>query len=384
VIGRGLRIGRLFGIPIELHISWFLVLFLVAWTFAAQFEPTLVKVGFHKNTPLAWVMGFVAAILLFGSVLLHELSHSLVAVHFGIEVKRITLFMFGGVAQLGGEPKRPGVEFLVAVAGPATSASLAALSYGLLHALPRNATVMGALLSDLLIINIAVTVFNLVPAFPLDGGRMLRALLWALTGSFRRATLIAATLGRAFGIFLVLFGIVAPFAFEGFSIFSGLWLIFIGFFIMQAAEMGYISALYPHLLRTRNLSEFVDTTPVTIDANAPLTQLAQLAHNHPHTDAFPVLEGEQLVGIASLRSLARVPPDAWAHTPVRDVLEPDPPLCLIDANSHIAETLDLILHSPGRYLVLLEGGRIKRVLSVHDVTRLLHQLREAGVIPHKT
>ncbi|RKY15577.1 MAG: site-2 protease family protein, partial [Planctomycetota bacterium] len=340
MIGRGLRIGRLFGIPIELHISWFLVLFLVAWTFAAQLEPALGRMGFEKSTPLRWVLGFVAAVLLFGSVLLHELSHSLVAVHYGIEVKRITLFMFGGVAQLGGEPQRPWVEFLVAVAGPLTSAALAGLSYLALLLTPPAAPVVATLFANLVVINLAVTVFNLVPAFPLDGGRMLRALLWAIMGSFRKATLVAATIGRGFGIFLIIFGISAPLFIEGFSLFSGLWLIFIGFFILQAAEMGYISALYPSLFRPHKLGEFLTAEPTTVDANATLLELAQLAQQSPGAEAFAVLDGDRFVGVVTLGVLARVPPELWAQTPVYSVLEPQPPVCFVEANSHIAEAID--------------------------------------------
>ncbi len=384
MIGRGLRIGRLFGIPIELHISWFLVLFLVAWTFAAQLEPALGRMGFEKNTPLSWVLGFVAAVLLFGSVLLHELSHSLVAVHYGIEVKRITLFMFGGVAQLGGEPQRPRVEFLVAVAGPLTSAALAGLSYAALVLTPAAAPVVATLFANLVIINLAVTVFNLVPAFPLDGGRMLRALLWAITGSFRKATLIAATIGRAFGVFLIIFGIAAPLFLQGFSVFSGLWLIFIGFFILQAAEMGYISVLYPHLFRPHKLGEFLSTEPATVDANATLLELAKLAHDSPGAEAFAVLDGDKFAGVVTLGALARVPPQLWAQTPIHSVLEPQPPVCFVEAGAHIAEALDTILHSAGCYIVLTQDGRVRRILSLHDVMGLLKHLRDAGVIPHKT
>lgn len=384
MIGRGLRIGRLFGIPIELHISWFLVLFLVAWTFAAQLEPALGRMGFEKSTPLRWVLGFVAAVLLFGSVLLHELSHSLVAVHYGIEVKRITLFMFGGVAQLGGEPQRPWVEFLVAVAGPLTSAALAGLSYLALLLTPPAAPVVATLFANLVVINLAVTVFNLVPAFPLDGGRMLRALLWAIMGSFRKATLVAATIGRGFGIFLIIFGISAPLFIEGFSLFSGLWLIFIGFFILQAAEMGYISALYPSLFRPHKLGEFLTAEPTTVDANATLLELAQLAQQSPGAEAFAVLDGDRFVGVVTLGVLARVPPELWAQTPVYSVLEPQPPVCFVEANSHIAEAIDTILHSAGCYIVLTKNGRVRRILSLNDVTELLKHLREAGIIPHRT
>ena len=379
---RGLRLGRVFGIPIELNVTWFLVFFLIAATFALGGLPLAGHSVVKPGSGLAWALGALAAVLLFGSILLHELAHSYVAVKFGIPVRRVTLFMFGGVSQLEREPERPLAEFLVAVAGPAASAVLAGVAYGLYAVFRERAIVPAAISYHLFYINGAVLVFNLVPAFPLDGGRIFRALLWALTKSFRKATLVAATLGRAFGMFLVVLGVAMPFLMRDYLV-SGLWLIFIGLFLYQAAEVGYLTALYPHLLRPHRLREYLRLADAALEPSEPVALMVKRAHEFPYADAFPVMEEGRFRGVASLRNLAQIPPEGWATTRVADVVEEDAPTCLLDADSNVMEAVEKILHAPGCYYLLTDGERVLRVLSVHDVAELMRRLRDAGLLPPK-
>lgn len=224
---------QLFGIPIRIHTSWFIVVAFVTWTLASRYFPDV-----HPGLPVAayWVMGATAALLLFTCVLLHELGHSLVAKRHGIPVHRVTLFIFGGVAQIGREPQRPSVELKIALAGPLVSVLLAALCFAASALLPARqpaALAIAAILRYLALINTGVLLFNLLPGFPLDGGRVLRAAVWAWTGSLPRATRIASRIGSALGLALLALG--AWEVVKGFWV-HGAWSMLLGFFLRNAAR----------------------------------------------------------------------------------------------------------------------------------------------------
>lgn len=230
------RPWRLFGIPIHLDASWLVVATLISWSLASRYFP----LQYPGVAPwLYWVMGASAAVLLFACILLHELGHSLVAQRHGLPVACVTLFMFGGVSQIADEPARPAVEFKVALAGPAVSLLIAAACLLAVASMPLETAghlVVAALLRYLGTINVVLAVFNLLPGFPLDGGRILRAALWAWTGSLRRATRASSLLGGAFGLGLLAFGIWA--AVQG-SWVAGLWYVFLGLFLRSAALASY-------------------------------------------------------------------------------------------------------------------------------------------------
>ena len=233
---RRIELGRLFGIPILLDTSWFIMLALVAWTLATGYFPAHMP---GMGVAAYWFMGLVAAVLLFLCVLLHELGHSLVAKGYGIPVNRVTLFVFGGVAQIASDPKRPLVELAVALAGPLVSAVIAAgCFWASSHVVVQtHAQVVSlSIVRYLAVVNVAILVFNLLPGFPLDGGRVLRAALWAWWGDFRKATRIATLLGSALGIGLLALGLVS--VIQGRWI-SGLWDILLGTFLRNAAKVSY-------------------------------------------------------------------------------------------------------------------------------------------------
>ena len=217
-------LGRILGIPIGLDYSWFLIFVLLTWMLAVSYYPPEFK---HWPPSLYWIMGAVTAIMLFVSVLLHELGHSVVALRYGIPVRSITLFLFGGVAQIGAEPPSALAEFLIAVAGPLVSLALAVIFFAA-EPMVRRMTPLLGLAEYLALINLALVVFNLIPGYPLDGGRVFRAIVWAITGSMRRATLIAAYVGRFFAFLFIFFGVWQMF---GGNVGNGLWIAFIGWFL---------------------------------------------------------------------------------------------------------------------------------------------------------
>ena len=244
---------KIFGIQINLDVSWFIVFFLITFTFATGFFPYQYP-GY--NPLLYWLVSAIAAILLFVSVLLHELGHSLVARKFGIPVKEIDLFIFGGVAMIEEEAHSPKEEFLIAIAGPVVSISLGFLFLVLAILYPRDDLING-LINYLMYANFLIGLFNLIPAFPLDGGRILRAFLWQKTGDLLKATKAASDAGKLFGIFLVIVGIFYLIA--GYFI-NGVWLILIGFFVFNAAIKNYEASKFRLHLARYKVENFMELT----------------------------------------------------------------------------------------------------------------------------
>jgi len=231
--GTSHRSWRILGFPLHIDSSWYFIVAFMTWTLAGGYFPSA-----YPGLPEAtyWIMGFASALLLFVCVLLHELGHALTARHYGIHVAGMTLFIFGGVASIAEEPHRPFVELKIALAGPLVSVVIAACCFYVSHVMPVETPVQLvalAILSYLALINTAILVFNLLPGFPLDGGRVLRAIVWAATGSLRKATRVAASLGAAFGLCLMALGVWA--LVKG-SWFSGFWYLMLGFFLRDAAR----------------------------------------------------------------------------------------------------------------------------------------------------
>lgn len=249
-MSRRLDLGRLFGVPFEIDASWFVILALVTWTLSRGYFPLYLHSLYGTSHLLYWVMGFVAAVLLFVCVLLHELSHAVVARAHGIPVRRITLFIFGGVAQIAHDPTRPLVELRVALAGPLVSLALAGLCAWLkplllvrvaaaadsARLLAEVLLIGGAICGYLAMVNVALVVFNLLPGFPLDGGRVLRAVLWGWWGDLRKATRIASAVGNGLGLGLLAIGLLSMA--QGRWI-NGVWSVLLGFYLRDAARASY-------------------------------------------------------------------------------------------------------------------------------------------------
>jgi Zn-dependent protease len=361
------RLGRVAGIEVGANWSWLLVVALIVWSLAAGVFPDS-NPGLSDGTYLA--MALVAALLFFLSLFLHELGHALQAQRDGVEIDGITLWVFGGVARFRGDIPSAGAELRIAAAGPAVSLVIGAVCLGLAILVPLPSAVDGVL-HWLGYINLVLLAFNLIPAFPLDGGRILRALLWRATGDRRAATRFAAAAGQGFGILLIVTGFFVA-AFGG--AFGGLWLAFVGFFLLSAAEAEVNMAEAHMALTGVRVADVMVAKPVTVDADTSLQRfIDEIFFAHRHT-AYPVVADGETVGLISFRDALPVPREEWQRVRVRERTRRRDELLVVDAARDLADVVpDLARHELHRALVLV-GGRATGLLSMTDVARVLEVL----------
>jgi len=269
MITSGFKLFRVLGIPIYINSTWFIVFSLVVYTLAVSYFPYL---GPYYEPFVRWIMAFVAAIILFSSILLHELSHSYVAQKQGIRIKSITLFVFGGIAQMVGESRTPAGEMKIAVAGPALSLVISGIFWTIVFVFKRDMATSPVLAISyfLAYTNLMLAVFNLIPGFPLDGGRMLRAFIWKRTDNLNKATLITSRIGKGFAILLIVGGLWN--LLNGVFI-SGLWLIFVGMFLQQAADQGYRQTLLHRTLSSVKIRDIMVTPVIVVNDNMTLDHI---------------------------------------------------------------------------------------------------------------
>ncbi len=299
--GGALRIGRVLGIELRLDTSWFVIFILISWSLASNTFP-LGHPGWASG--LYWLLAVATSLLFFASVVVHELAHGVVAQANGVPVRDITLFIFGGVATLSREPRRPRDEFLIALAGPAASLGLAA-GFGALWRVSGTASApLHALAGWLAMVNLSLALFNLVPGFPLDGGRVFRALVWGLTGDLQRATRIAANLGRIVAFGFIAWGVWQIFAGNWAG---GLWIAFIGWFLHNAAAGTYRQTVLDDLLAGHTAREVMLTDCPQVPRRLTLDVLVEQIVLPSGRRCFPVVEEGQLVGLVTLHQIQRVP-----------------------------------------------------------------------------
>ena len=355
---------RVRGIPVRVHMSWLVVFGLIAWSLAAGYFPRQLP-----NLPMVtyWANGLLGSALLFVSVFLHELSHSIVALRYGIPVSAITLHIFGGVSQLTREPDRPGAEWNMAVVGPLTSLAIAG-ALALLHKLvdlPRSAA---AVTQYLMMMNALLGAFNLLPGFPLDGGRLLRALLWKASGDHRWATRTAGQAGVGVALFLMMIGILQTITgnFVG-----GLWLLLIGLFLRQAAEGTSRQQQVQEAMRALTVRDVMTRAVVHVPADLSVARLAEEVFWRHHVSSFPVSERERVVGLVTVDQLKRIPRAKWADMRVRDLMLPlGESLQAAPGDALWSAFEKLVANGVGRVAVL-DGGQLVGYLSIKDVTHVL-------------
>jgi Zn-dependent protease/CBS domain-containing protein len=306
MFGSGIRLFRLFGVSVHLDYSWFIFFFLVTWTFGHLYFP-----GHYPELPVVsvWSAAVAAALLLFFSVVFHEMSHAVVANRLGFPIKRITLFIFGGVAHMKSEPESPRVEFLVAVAGPIASLFLWLFFLFLAwFTVGFESVALIALFSIIAYMNLVLALFNLVPGFPLDGGRLLRSGLWWKTSSRKRATNVAAKVGGGFAYLLMLVGVLHFFLWGGTNWIAGVWYLLIGVFLKNAAEQSYRHVLIEDVLAGITVAEIMGREVMSVKEDDPIDQLIEEKFLHHKFTAYPVLNHDGLVvGVIHLKDIARVP-----------------------------------------------------------------------------
>lgn len=355
---------RVWGIPVRVHMSWLVVFGLIAWSLAAGYFPRQLP-----NLPLVtyWANGLLAAALLFVSVFLHELSHSVVAIRYGIPVSSITLHIFGGVSQLTREPDRPGAEWNMAIVGPLTSFAIAGALAVLYRFVDLPATA-SAVTRYLMTMNALVGAFNLLPGFPLDGGRLLRAAVWKATGDLRRATRAAGQAGVGVALFLMAVGILQII---GGNFVGGLWLLLIGLFLRQAAEGSSRQQQVRQALSTLTVRDVMTRPVVHVPADLSVARLVEEMFWPHHVSSFPVIDDGRVVGLVTVDQLKRVPRASWADTRVRELMRPlDETLRAAPADALWDAFEKLASNGVGR-LAVLDGGRLVGYLSTKDVTHVL-------------
>jgi Zn-dependent protease len=368
-----LRIGKIFGIDIYIHISWVIILVLLTWTLAVGWFPVF-NHGFSAIT--YWILGFIAAVLLFVSVLLHELAHSVVARARGLPVKNITLFIFGGVSNIEKEPGSPGIEFQVAVVGPLTSLLIGALALALFYLLGQNTTALGAILWYLGYANILLGIFNLIPGFPLDGGRVLRSIVWKINGNLRRATRIVTVVGQIIAYFFILVGIWLFFA--GYFI-DGLWFGFIGWFLLSSAQSANSEVMLQSVFRGVTVGEVMNTAPTTVPANISLQRLVDEYFLPLGLRSAFVIQGDRLAGMITLSDIRHVPREEWGQTPVGHVMIPRDRLHIVSPQQNLNDVLPLMAGRDVNQLPVVQDERLVGVLSRDAIVRYLEIRRSLGL-----
>jgi Zn-dependent protease/CBS domain-containing protein len=370
------RIGRIAGIEIDANISWLVILVLLTFSLAVSWFPTAVP---RQSAGVYWALGFIAAILLFASVLAHELAHSLVARARGLPVKSITLFIFGGVSDIEREPQSPGVEFQMAFVGPLTSLVIGAVSFILGLLVGRHAPFVAATLGYLGLANLLLGVFNLIPGFPLDGGRVLRSILWKTTGSLRKATRWATLVGQAIAYLFILWGIWQFFLgnFVG-----GLWIAFIGWFLLQAAQAANSQAMLESIFKGVPVSQLMSPALITAQADLSLQALVD-GHILPSgVRAVPVVRGDQLVGLITLADVRQVPRERWPQSTVGNAMVPLDRLHAVRAWQSLNDVLPLMAgHDVNQLPVVDEAGRLAGMLYRDAIVRYVEVRRGLGLEP---
>ncbi len=363
-----LKIGRIFGIDIRIHWSWLVIFSLLLWWLATGFFDD-VDAYSHWSEVERWLASGITTTLFFVSILLHELSHSLVARRLGLPVHSITLFIFGGVSSLTQEPDSPGQEFKMAIVGPLMSFVLgiiAATIFLVLWANGLDDTVPGAVAAYLAFINVAIGIFNMLPGYPLDGGRVLRASLWARTGSMLRATRWAARVGTIIAFGLMALGVLSALAGNWLG---GVWFIVIGWFLRNTSEQAYQQLLYRNTLEGVKVGDIVDRNFEGAPPDIPLSELVNDYILGRGQRCVPVVVEGNLLGLITMGDLRRFPPDEWATTSAFRVMTPREQLYAVASDDELMSALELMAANDVHQLPVIDGFDFCGFVTRADVIR---------------
>lgn len=367
MFGNRIRLFSLFGFEVSLDPSWLIIAVLVVWSLAKGYFPYM-----HPGHParLYWIMGVAGAIGLFLSIVFHEFWHSLVARQYGLAMKGITLFIFGGVAEMEEEPANPKTEFLMAAAGPLSSLILAGIFYVGYH-LGRGtnwSAPVAWVLEYMGYMNLILAGFNLVPAFPLDGGRILRSILWGWKGDLRWATNVASTVGSGFGIFLIVVGVLNVL---GGNFIGGMWWFLIGLFLRSVARSTNQRLQTRRALEGEPLSRFINRHPVTAPPDISVEEFVNDYVYKHHYKFFPVVDQARLVGCVSTRELKEIPRDEWPRRQVGELARHCSAENTISPDADAVEALSIMRRTGASRLMVTQGDRLIGVVALKDMLELL-------------
>jgi Zn-dependent protease len=364
-----MKIGRIFGIPIFLHPSWFIIFALITFSLATQFASQ------HRHWSQAqhWILGILTSLLFFGSVLFHELAHSVVALRYRIPVVSITLFVFGGLARIGREPERPRQEFNIAVAGPLSSYLLAG-GFWLLTKFFPSREMLGALALWLAQINFGLATFNLVPGFPLDGGRILRALVWGVTGNYARATRLASRSGQLLAYVMIVVGVWQSLTS---NLAAGLWLAFIGWFLLVAAQESYAQVAIRGALLGLRAADIMSQELPTVARNISLEDYGHELLRTGRRCHLVVADGE-LVGLMTVHALNRVPREDWAGTSVQAAMLPRNQIHWAAPEEPVLALLERMQNEDVNQMPVMADGHVVGMVTRDSILRVIKTRTELG------
>ncbi|NLT67624.1 MAG: CBS domain-containing protein [Acidobacteria bacterium] len=360
----GITLFRIGGIDIVIDYSWFIIFFLVIYTMAESYFPQA-----HQDYSVQqyWIMGTAAAVLLFMSILLHELAHSFVAIKLGVRITSVRLLVFGGLSQASSEPQNGRDEFLIAVAGPATSMALGVfflVVYSYFN-IAGMVTPVASVAGWLAFANILLALFNIIPGFPLDGGRILRAFLWDRWNDMGKATRVVSQVGNGFALFLILFGILQILLAQ--SLLSGLWLVFIGLFMKQSALGSYQAVMLRRALSGVQIRQIMTEDVVKVDWLISIEDLIQkYVYKHQFTD-FPVFNRDEFIGMVSLEEVKKIAKDLRIFKQVRDIMTPVELVPCLKPSDDATEALSRMVSGDIGRMPVVEDGRLLGIVSRHDI-----------------
>jgi Zn-dependent protease len=362
---------RVMGIPIGLDISWFLVFLLFTWILAVDYFPAEFKTW---TVTEFWLVAAVTTLLFFVSVLLHELGHSLVALRYKLPVKSITMYIFGGVSEINAEPSNPLQEFVVAFVGPLTSLILGGLFY-IVGMIFSNVTVIYAVSKYLAYINILLGIFNLIPGFPLDGGRVFRSIVWGITKSLRKATEIAGYLGHAIAFIFILLGVWL--LFQGNWI-NGLWIAFIGWFLETAVVSQVQQGRINDILSGHTVDQVMTRTCVMASGDSSLQELVDQYILEKGERCMVIMEGDRASGFLTLHNIREVPKERWNITPASQVMTPISQVKVTAPKVGLVQALQEMGSDGVNQMPVIDDGEVAGILRREDIVNYLHLLQKLG------
>jgi Zn-dependent protease/CBS domain-containing protein len=367
MFGRRFTLFKLFGFAVRIDASWLIIAGLIVWSLATGVFPSQYP-GFDASS--YWWMAITAALGFFASIVFHEMCHSLVANHYRLPMKGITLFIFGGVAEMGAEPQSAKVEFLMAIAGPISSI-VAGIVFLLIRAAGAAAfpVEVVAVLSYLAWINFLLAGFNLIPAFPLDGGRVLRAALWHFQGDLRRATRIASSIGSAFGVVLMVYGFYS--LFFG-SLISAMWYFLIGMFLRGASQASYQQLILRSVLEGEPVQHFMHPDPINVPPDLTVRRLVEDYIYRYHFKAFPVVTGARdLAGCVTTQDVKQVPREEWDQHTVQEIAKPCSADNTVEPDADALKVLSKMQETGSGSLMVTDHGRLLGIVALKDLLAYL-------------
>lgn len=379
MFGRRFRLFNLFGFEVKIDTSWLIIAFLITITLARGLFPYYFK-GLHPA--MYWWMGIAGALGFFASIIFHEFWHSFIARKYGLPMKGITLFVFGGVAEMDDEPPNAKTEFFMAIAGPLSSVFLGFAFLGVNMLIPKGGPLVPVrgVVGYLSYINLILAAFNMFPAFPLDGGRVFRSALWKWSGNIRWATKISSWVGSGFGIFLMVFGILG--IFQG-NFIGGIWFFMIGMFLKGAAQLSYQQVILRNILEGKKVRYFMRTDPVIVSPSLPIEQFVEEFFYKYHYKMFPVQENGHLLGCIEVGKVKDIPRNEWDLHTVGEYTQKCMPQNTVDPSTDALKALSLMRRTGNNRLMVVSDGSLMGVVTYKDILQYFTARMDLEEYTHK-